>query len=141
MKLPLPFQITLTEFKLRFGNGKVVRCKKFNRKKCWTQNDVVKWYESVMKGWNINPLIFVDIDSCITFSIKNGLDSDREYFQNYKNDGYDFITIEGGNRTDATESMFDTKPTYHDKNVNIAIITNVNREEMHEGYVRLAHGV
>jgi len=141
MQLPVPFQISLTEFKKRFGDGKVVRCKKFNRKSCWAKYNVTKWHESVRKGWNINPLIFVHIDSCIQYAIQTGNDEDKKYFQEYKDLGYDFITIEGGNRTDATELMYDTEPDYHDKKVNIAVIENVSREEMHEGYVRLAHGV
>jgi 5-methylcytosine-specific restriction endonuclease McrA len=141
MILPAVTQMTLTEFKLKFGNGKVIRCKKFNRKSCWAKHNVTKWHESVRKGWNINPLIFVHIDSCIEYAIQTGLDSDKRYFEEYKNEGYEFITIEGGNRTDATELMYDTEPDYHDKKVNIAVIENVSREEMHEGYVRLAHGV
>jgi 5-methylcytosine-specific restriction endonuclease McrA len=141
MELPPINQITLTKFKLKFGNGKVIRCKKFNRKKCWGNYDVSKWHESVRRGWNINPLIFVHIESCIQYAIQAGLDDDKKYFEEYKNQGYNFITIEGGNRTDATELMYDTQPDYHKKKVNIAVIESVSREEMHEGYVRLAHGV
>ncbi len=141
MTLPIPTQMTLTEFKLKFGNGKVIRCKKFNRKSCWTQNDVKKWYESVREGWNVNPLIFIHIDSCISYAIQTGNDEDKKYFQEYKDLGYDFITIEGGNRTDATESMYNTQPDYHNKKVNVAVIESISRKEMHNGYVRLAHGV
>lgn len=141
MILPVITQMTLAQFKDKFGNGKVIRCKKFNRKSCWAQSDVDKWHQSVRLGWNVNPLIFVHINSCIEYAIQAGLDNDKNYFQEYKNQGYDFITIEGGNRTDATELMYDTQPDYHDKKVNIAVIESVSRKEMHDGYVRLAHGV
>jgi hypothetical protein len=141
MKLPPISKITVAEFKVRFGKGKVIRCKKFNRRDCWKRKNIENWYDSVMKGWDINPLIFVEINSCISWAIANGLDEDRQYFQDYKDEGYEFITLEGGNRTGATELMFDAKPNYRDKELYIAIIENVSREEMHEGYVRLAHGV
>ena len=141
MKLPVPKQITVQEHYEQFGNNKVIRCKKFNRKSCWEQKDIDRWYESVQKGWNVNPLIYIDIDSCIRLAIENGFETDRKYFQSYKDKGYKYITIEGGNRNDATESFYHNFPQYRDKLVNITIIESVTREEMHDGYVRLAHGV
>ena len=139
MELPIIEKISITKFNEQFS-GKVVRCKKFNRKKCWEESDVKKWYESVQKGWNINPLIYIDIQSCIDFCIEKGLAEDVKYFTNYKNSGYVYITIEGGNRHDSTESFYNNEPLYREKFVNVAVIESVTREEMHEGYVRLAHG-
>jgi len=141
MKLPIPTQITVSDHYAKFGNGKVVRCKKFNRKSCWEQSDKDKWYSSIQKGWNINPLIYIEIDSCIKLATEKGNEIDRKYFNNYKLQGYEYITIEGGNRNDATETFYETFPQYRDKGVNIAVIESVTREEMHDGYVRLAHGV
>ena len=140
MELPEIKRITIESFNSRFA-GKVIRCKKFNRKKCWEDSDVKKWYESVQKGWNINPLIYIDIQSCIDYCIMKGLDEDVNYFTNYLNEGYVFITIEGGNRHDSTETFYTTQSIYREKFVNVAVIESVTREEMHEGYVRLAHGV
>jgi len=140
MELPEIKRITIESFNSRFA-GKVIRCKKFNRKKCWEESDVKKWYESVQKGWNVNPLIYIDIQSCIDYCIMKGLDEDVNYFTNYLNEGYVFITIEGGNRHDSTETFYTTQPIYREKFVNVAVIESVTREEMHEGYVRLAHGV
>lgn len=141
MELPIPIQITVEDHYTKFGNGKVVRCKKFNRKSCWEPSDVKKWHESVQRGWNVNPLIYIGIDSCITLATEKGNETDRKYFQHYKDEGYEYITIEGGNRNDATEDFYQVFPQYRDKKVNIAVIESVTREEMHEGYVRLAHGV
>jgi|TARA_R110001592_G_scaffold310289_1_gene584833 hypothetical protein len=139
MKLPESPNITITEFNEKFA-GKVVRCKKFNRKKCWETSDVKKWYESVQLGWNVNPLIYIDIQSCINYCVERGLGEDVKYFSNYLNDGYVYITIEGGNRHDSTVSFHNNEPLYRDKLVKVAVIESVTREEMHEGYVRLAHG-
>lgn len=141
MKLPISTQLTISDHYIMFGDGKVIRCKKFNRKSCWETSDIEKWYSSVQKGWNVNPLIYIHIDSCIEFAIEKGNETDRKYFQNYKNQGYEYITIEGGNRNDATESFYHAFPQYRDKLVNVTIIKSISREEMHEGYVRLAHGV
>ena len=122
MELPITHRISITEFNKKF-TGKVIRCKKFNRKECWKDSDVKKWYESVQLGWDINPLI------------------DVKYYTNYLNDGFVYITIEGGNRHDATESFYVEEPIYRWKFVNVVVIESVDRKEMHEGYVRLAHGV
>jgi len=140
MKLPNSPNITITDFNKKF-KGKVVRCKKFNRKKCWEEPDNKKWYESVQKGWNINPLIYIDIESCIKLAKEKGNEIDRKYFNNYKLQGYKYITIEGGNRNDATLEFYNLFPQYREKFVKISVIESVTREEMHEGYVRLAHGV
>lgn len=138
-ELPEIKKITVESFNQIFA-GKVIRCKKFNRKKCWEDSDVKKWYESIQKSWNINPLIYIDIQSCIDYCIMKGLDDDVKYFSNYLNQGYVFITIEGGNRHDSTETFYVKHPLYREKHVNVAVIESVDREEMHEGYVRLAHG-
>jgi|TARA_R110001592_G_scaffold355789_1_gene656805 hypothetical protein len=140
MELPITHRISITEFNKKF-TGKVIRCKKFNRKECWKDSDVKKWYESVQLGWDINPLIYIDIQSCIDFCIKRGLADDVKYYTNYLNDGFVYITIEGGNRHDATESFYVEEPIYRWKFVNVVVIESVDRKEMHEGYVRLAHGV
>lgn len=139
MKLPESPNITITEFNEKFA-GKVVRCKKFNRKQCWDETDNKRWHESIQLGWCVNPLIYIDIQSCIYFCIEKGLGEDVKYYSNYLNDGYTYITIEGGNRHDSTERFYEVEPLYRDKLVKVAVIESVTREEMHEGYVRLAHG-
>jgi len=139
MELPESPNMTINEFYTKFA-GRVVRCKKFNRKSCWDAKDVTKWWESVQIGWNINPLIYIDIESCIIKGIADGNDNDVKYFDEYKQNGYTFITIEGGNRHDSTVSFYNNQPLYRDKKVKVAVICGVSRKEMHEGYVRLAHG-
>ena len=140
MKLPDIKKYSITNHNKKFA-GKVIRCKKFNRKSCWELKDIIRWFESVRLGWNINPLIYIHIESCIEHCIDLGLDDDVKYYLNYKNQGYEYITIEGGNRHDATVNFYKEEKLYRNsKEVQVAVIKSVTREEMHDGYVRLAHG-
>ena len=141
MKLPLIHQSTVEGFKKLFPKGKVVRCKKFNRRSCWERLDINRWFESIRKGANINPLIYICIKSCMEYCRKLGKDEDYKYYATYKSDGYKYITIEGGNRHDATHDFYDENKVYReDKHVNYCIIESVDRETMHDLYCRLAYG-
>ena len=141
MKLPKILQTTVEGFKEKFPRSKVVRCKKFNRRKCWELLDFTRWFSSVRKGANINPLIYIHIVSCMEHCRIKGLKEDYEYYKHYMDEGYTYITIEGGNRHDATHDFYDKEPhNREDKHVNYCVIKGVDRAEMHELYCRLAYG-
>jgi len=137
--LPLPYQESVEDWYPIFGK-KTIRCKKFNRRKCWDSKDNQKWLESLGKGHIINPLIYVDIDSCILFCISIGKHKDVKYFQGYKDLGYVYLTLEGGNRHDATEEIYNEYPMYREKNLNIVVVESIDRKEMHDLYLNLAGG-
>jgi len=74
---------------------------------------------------------------------KIGKNADYLYYCNYHDQGYTYITIEGGNRHDATHGFYNSpqeKQNRKDKHVNYSIIKSVDREEMHDVYCRLAYG-
>ena len=141
MRLPKVLQATVERFRELFPKGKVVRCKKFNRRSCWEWLDIRRWWESIRMGANINPLIYIDIESCMEHCRKLGKNADYLYYSNYHNQGYTYITIEGGNRHDATHDFYDSEEENRkDKHVNYCIIKSVDRETMHDLYCRLAYG-
>tara|TARA_Y100000389_G_scaffold202273_1_gene247110 strand:- start:1155 stop:2492 length:1338 start_codon:yes stop_codon:yes gene_type:complete len=142
MKLPVPYQITVNEFFKEFAN-KVIRCKKFNRRSCWDLVNQLAWRASLRMGWCINPLIYIDIQSCIDYCVGKGLKDDVKYFQKYIDDGFKYLTVEGGNRHDETVEFYkdETEKLFRDnKMVNIAIVEDIDRKEMHDLYVALAGG-
>ena len=138
-ELPLPYQKSVKDWYSIFGK-KTIRCKKFNRRKCWEYKDGQKWLASLGKGHIINPLIYIDINSSIKHCIQEGKHKDVEYFQEYKNSGFKFITVEGGNRHDETEKIYLEYPIYRQKKLNIVVVKNIDRKEMHELYLNLAGG-
>jgi hypothetical protein len=141
MKLPVPYQITIEQFYKDFAH-KVIRCKKFNRLSCWQQLDQWLWRNSLRMGWCVNPLIYVNIQSCIDKCLEEGWKEDVEYFQNYKEKGYTYLTIEGGNRHDESVRFHDDieEKYWKTKFVNIAIVESIGREEMHQLYCAMAGG-
>tara|TARA_R110000765_G_scaffold13069_1_gene39599 strand:- start:27 stop:1337 length:1311 start_codon:yes stop_codon:yes gene_type:complete len=141
MKLPKIFQMTIREFRKKFPESKVVRCKKFNRRKCWELLDFKRWFSSIRKGANINPLIYIDIQSCMEYCRVKGLNRDYLYYKHYADEDYDYITIEGGNRHDGTHMFYtDESQNRDDKHVNYCVIKGVDRKTMHDLYCRLAYG-
>ena len=139
MKLPAPYQTTMQDWFYEFGN-KTVRCKKFNRRHCWDNNDYYAWMIAIGKGHNINPLIYIDIESCLLYCTEEGYLEDIRYFTNYKNKGYKYITVEGGNRHTSNEKIYDEVEEYREKLLNIAVVKNISCKEMHELYLNLAGG-
>jgi len=141
MRLPKILQCTVDIFHKMFPEDKVVRCKKFNRRSCWEILDIKRWFSSILKGANINPLIYIDIDSCMVYCDEKGKEEDYQYFKHYKDDGYDFITLEGGNRHDSTHLFWnDKKKNRENKHINYCVIKSVDRETMHDLYCRVAYG-
>ena len=63
-----------------------------------------------------------------------------KYFKEYYNDGYKYITVEGGNRHDSTYLFWKNVPIYRDRKIKMVIIKSVDRQTMHEVYIRLAYG-
>jgi hypothetical protein len=137
--LPPNFQEKIKDWYPVFGN-KTIRCKKFNRRKCWEKSDFQKWLGALGKGHVINPLIYVHIESCVNSCLSEGKLDDVKYFKNYKKQGYDYITIEGGNRHDSTEKIYEVTPEFHNKKINISVVEGIDREEMHDLYLNLAGG-
>ena len=140
-KLPPIISRTINNWKTKIYDKKIVRCKKFNRRDNWGKNLIVHWFESIQAFLNLNPLIYVHIKSCLEYCIKRGLTKDIEYYQNYHDKGYTYITVEGGNRSDATYLFWQMFPIFRsNRRVNIVIIESVDRATMHEIYVRMAYG-
>jgi hypothetical protein len=133
--------MTIREFRKKFPKSKVVRCKKFNRKDCWDPLDHARWWESIRMGMGINPLIYIEISSCMEYCRVKGLNNGYLYYKHYAAEGYDFITLEGGNRHDSTHNFYEQEPQNRDdKHVNYCIIKGVDRETMHDLYRRVAYG-
>ena len=141
MRLPKIHQMTIAKFRKLFPKFMVVRCKKFNRRKCWELLDFTRWFSSIRKGANVNPLIYIEISSCMEYCRVKGLNDDYLYYKHYADEGYTYITLEGGNRHDGTHEFYENEPrNREDKHVNYAIIKGVDRETMHDLYCRLAYG-
>ena len=139
-ELPKIIQRSVDWWKVNMYDKKIKRCKKFNRRDNWGLNLIVDWFESVAGFFNLNPLVYVHIKSCLDHCRKQGLTKDVEYFGNYHEEGYTYLTVEGGNRSDATYLLWDMFEWLRGRMLNIIIIRGVDRETMHEIYVRVSKG-
>ena len=139
--LPDTVKMTVDEWKKEFWDNKTIRCKKFNRRDNWGWFLIVRWFESLFGFYTSNPLLYCDIKSCLDFCKQKGLSEDVAYFKNYYDKGYKYIIIEGGNRHDSTYLFWKNKKDNRDiAKLNTMILKSVDRQTMHEAYIRVAYG-
>lgn len=70
------------------------------RRQVWKKNDKVSYRESLLDGTDSSNIVLADIKSSMENSFMTNNTKDYEYFSNLYNQGYRYISIDGGNRTD-----------------------------------------
>ncbi len=100
--LPNAIKMTINWWKVSMFDKGIGRCPKFQRRDNWGENLIINWFESLMGFFNLNPLVYVDVKSCLDYCITKGLKKDIEYYQSHHDNGSTYLTVEGGNRSDAT---------------------------------------
>jgi hypothetical protein len=103
--------------------------KSFNRSGCWDSNQKSKYITSLIIGQAPSKIIVANIEECIK-QIQEDT-ADFEYFQNYINQGFDKVAIDGNNRTEAISDYLESKVaiqngTYDLPGNNPVVITNNN---------------
>ena len=70
------------------------------RRKVWEDSDKISYRDSLMDGTDGGNILLADIKSSMDNSFTMGNMKDYEYFSRLWNQGYRYISIDGGNRTD-----------------------------------------
>ena len=71
----------------------------FQRRVVWTKQDVNRFFESISKGWANAPITLAEIESCLKHSRKIGDKHSEIYFEKLSGKGYQYVSIDGQNRT------------------------------------------
>jgi len=71
-----------------------------SEKSRWTIAEMIRFFISLITGMSISPIVLVDIKSCYEYWKKNDRDEESMlYFKKFLDDGYDYISVDGNNRT------------------------------------------
>ena len=123
---------------------------RFQRRQVWKNKNKIGFRDSVLKGHLANPIIIVDVDSCIKHSQYNKNESDFQYFTEIKEkEGKSYISIDGNNRTNYIlneNERVSGNPTPEDEiffstHIPITVFSFCTRMDMHTIAINTNRGI
>ena len=91
--------LDLSELKNLLTEQDVYYDPSFQRRVVWTKEDANRFFESISKGWANAPITLAKIESCLKHSRKVGDKHSEDYFEMLSAKGYQYVSIDGQNRT------------------------------------------
>ena len=83
---------------------------RFQRKACWKAAQKERFFNSLVRGYAVNPIINADVNSCEEHCALNDLGVEQGDFQHaIESYGVDFISVDGQNRTNALRSYMNNE--------------------------------
>lgn len=117
------------------------------RRKVWKSSDKVGYRESLLDGTDASNILLCDIKSSMDNSFIQGNTKDYEYFSNLYNQGYRYISIDGGNRTDYLLEEFnkidwnvplsDEMYDFFNIHIDIKYLYNATKSQLHKSFINL----
>ena len=78
----------------------------------WGQNEMKRFLASVMLGSAPSAIILVDVRKALDYNIAVGIDNDSiEYFEQCLKDGYEYVSVDGNNRSITFQKFADGDTT------------------------------
>jgi hypothetical protein len=119
----------------------------------WGKNDKEEYYKSINKGMTPNPIILSDLESSFQRAKEMNLIEDQRKIQSWINEGYEWISIDGGNRTEYKNEKYQeildkygfknlTKElkNFLEHNIDVKVFLNLTISEMHELAINVNKG-
>lgn len=90
------------------NNNKIALDYSFQSEERWSDKQRQDYIKSIFRQFIPNPITLADINSCAEYCAhKFGVDSeDYKYFDEWRNAGYEYISIDGNNRTRCISKFF-----------------------------------
>ena len=80
-----------------FNVGSIEKCR-------WELEQMRYYIESIPVGMAVNCVVIIDIESCLQYCVEGSIDWD--YFMSWKNEGYNYIALDGNNRSVSIYKFF-----------------------------------
>ena len=119
----------------------------------WNKSDKDEYYKSIQKGMTPNPIILADLETSLQRAKENDLNLDSEKIQSWLDKGYEWLSIDGGNRTEFKNEKyqeiiekygFKNLPkelkSFLEHNIDVKVFTNLSISEMHELAINVNKG-
>jgi hypothetical protein len=91
--------LSRTKDKIYYDDG-------IQRRKVWKKKDRVEFIDSVLHNTNTDNIVLAEINSAIQKAYIEKNDDDFEYFKKLSDQGYEYISIDGSNRTECLFERF-----------------------------------
>tara|TARA_R110000824_G_scaffold11622_13_gene50969 strand:+ start:4393 stop:5607 length:1215 start_codon:yes stop_codon:yes gene_type:complete len=101
----------MKRFIANFNNKKVYYDPAFQRREAWDQENINNHMSSLTKGWALSPIVVAAVTKCKEHSALMGNSACVDYFSDALSRGYEFISLDGQNRTKGILKVFDNKVT------------------------------
>ena len=119
----------------------------------WNKSDKDEYYKSIQKGMTPNPIILADLETSLQKAKENESLVDLKKIENWLKQGFEWLSIDGGNRTDFKNEKyqeilekygFKNLPkefkNFLDHNIDVKVFTNLTISEMHELAINVNKG-
>jgi hypothetical protein len=117
------------------------------RRKVWKKTDKVSYHQSLLDGTDASNIVLCDIKSSMEYSFSQNNTKDYDYFSTLWNQGYRYISIDGGNRTEfllgeyngidwnspLSDEMFD----FFNSEISLKYIFNATKNQLHRTFINL----
>lgn len=117
------------------------------RRKVWKKTDKVSYHQSLLDGTDASNIVLCDIKSSMEYSFSQNNTKDYDYFSSLWNQGYRYISIDGGNRTEflleeyngidwnspLSDEMFD----FFNSEISLKYIFNSTKNQLHRTFINL----
>jgi hypothetical protein len=117
------------------------------RRKVWKPLDKIGYRESLLDGTDASNILLCDIKSSMDNSFTTGNMKDYEYFSKLFNQGYRYISIDGGNRTEYLLEEFnkidwgvplsDEMYDFFNIHIDIKYLYNATKNQLHKAFINL----
>jgi len=117
------------------------------RRRVWKSADKKGYRDSLLEGTDASNIVLCDIKSSMEYSFSHNNIKDYNYFSNLWNQGYRYISIDGGNRTEflleeynkinwdspLSDEMFD----FFNIEICLKFIFNSTKDKLHKTFINL----
>ena len=91
-------KIKLSTYRARFNRQLLKVDRSFNRRIVWTSSEANRYFSSLLRNRVPSPHVMANIQDCISFSKENGDITSEEYYRQWHNKGFKYISLDGQNR-------------------------------------------
>jgi hypothetical protein len=120
------------------------------RRKVWNKYNKDGYRESLIEGTDTSNIVLCDIKTSMGYSFSTNNTKDYDYFSNLWNQGYRYISIDGGNRTEyllgefnkidwslpLSDEMFD----FFNTEISLKYLLNATKNQLHKTFINLNSG-
>jgi hypothetical protein len=139
---------TIQDFILSVRGNRIYNDPSIQRRTCWTKDNKLDYELSIIDGTDDSHITLCDIKSSMDYSYNKNNTNDYEYFSKLLAQGYRFISIDGGNRTDflikkyesISQPLSDESYEFFTSKIFLVTFENMSKSQLHSAFLHKNSG-